>query len=117
MTRNSQSIDQKVLQQSIGLASSFLVTDTTTNPDGGKFTWFVGFSRLVDVVVALHMRGELELETINVASKACSECWTVSGAWRGLEDCKSKVREIASKLKKLLDPNGRTYRGEFVYAP
>ena len=110
-TRKSQRIDQGVLRQCLGLASSFLVTDTTMQPDQGIDTWFVGFSRLVDVLVALHARNELEHETIDAASKACSECWSASGSWRGLEECREGVRSVAKKLQKLLDANGRTYRG------
>ncbi|PFH52742.1 hypothetical protein AMATHDRAFT_1793 [Amanita thiersii Skay4041] len=116
-SRGSRSIDQKELCQCIGLASSFLVTDTTINPQTGIDTWYVGFSRVVDVVVALHSRNELELETINTASKACSECWMVAGSWRGLSNCRGKVKEVAAKLKRVLDPNGKTYRGEAVYTP
>ncbi|KAF8897551.1 hypothetical protein BD779DRAFT_386590 [Infundibulicybe gibba] len=117
MKRNSHPFDQKMLRQCIDLSSSYLITDATMNPDGGTASWYVGFSRLVDVVVALHARDELELETLSAASKACSECWTVAGTWRGLEDCREKVRSVAAKLKKLLDENGRTYKGERVYAP
>ena len=80
-------------------------------------TWRVGFNRLVDVVVALHARGELELETLNAASKACSESWSVSGSWGGLDGARDVVREVAIKLKRLLDENGRTYKGGRVYAP
>lgn len=117
MTRQSQSLDQSLLRQYIGLSSSFLVSDTTTDPDRGMSTWSVGFSRLVDIVVALHAREELELETVNTASKACSECWSVGGSWKGLEECREVVRKVAVKLQRLLDEGGRTYRGERVYAP
>jgi hypothetical protein len=107
-------IDQRVLRQCLGLASSFLITDTTINPLTGADTWYIGFSRLVDIVVALHARDELDLETVNIASRACSECWMVAGSWRGLLDCKNKVKEIATKLRMILDPNDRTYRGCIV---
>ncbi|KAG7449199.1 uncharacterized protein BT62DRAFT_929178 [Guyanagaster necrorhizus] len=112
-------IDQSLLRHCIGLSSSYLVTDTTTasSQTAGLQTWYLGFSRLVDVVVALHLLGSLELETVNAASKACSECWTVAGSWKGLETGREHVREVAGKLKRLLDENGRTYRGERVYAP
>lgn len=50
------------------------------------------------------------------ASKACSECWTAAGAWKGMEDCRVGVRTIAGKLRKLLDEGGRTYRGMCVYS-
>ncbi|KAK0486979.1 hypothetical protein EDD18DRAFT_1192671 [Armillaria luteobubalina] len=112
-------IDQSLLRHCIGLSSSYLVTDTTTasSQTTGIQTWYLGFSRLVDVVVALHSLGSLELETVNAASKACSECWTVAGSWKGLEMGREHVREVAGKLRRLLDENGRTYRGERVYAP
>lgn len=99
------------MRQCLGLASSFLIADLTTNPEGGLSTWLNGFGSLVDVVVALHARGELELESLSEASKACSECWTAAGTWRGMEDCRDGVRTIAGKLKRLLDEGGRTYRG------
>ncbi|KAF9221987.1 hypothetical protein BS17DRAFT_736510 [Gyrodon lividus] len=118
MTRDSGVIDQTILRRAIGLASSYLVTDASTNSESGINTWQTGFNRLVDVVVALHHRGELELETVNEASKACSECWSVAGTWRGMEECRQGVKEVAGKLKKLLDePNRRTYKGQKVYTP
>ncbi|KIK97156.1 hypothetical protein PAXRUDRAFT_825248 [Paxillus rubicundulus Ve08.2h10] len=118
MTRDSGAIDQAILRRAIGLASSYLVTDASTNSESGISTWQTGFSRLVDIVVVLHHRGELELETVNEASKACSECWSVAGTWRGMEECRQGVREVAGKLKKLLDePNRRTYKGQKVYTP
>ncbi|KAH0839734.1 hypothetical protein J3R83DRAFT_674 [Lanmaoa asiatica] len=112
MTRDAGAIDQAILRRAIGLASSYLVTDASTNPDGGVATWQTGFNRLVDLVVVLHHRGELELDTVNEASKACSECWSVAATWRGMEECRQGVKEVAGKLKKLLDePNRRTYQG------
>ncbi|KAJ7781218.1 hypothetical protein B0H16DRAFT_1497486 [Mycena metata] len=114
-------LDQEVLRVSLELASSFLVTDTSTNPDlhAGSHTWYTGLSQLVDILVAIHSKDpeELELDTINAASKACSECWTVAGTWRGLEECRDGVRKVGAKLKKLLDEDGYTYRGEYVYSP
>jgi len=104
-------ISQSVLRQCLGLASSFLITDLTTSPEKGLSTWLTGFSRLVDLVVVLHARGELELATLSEASKACSECWTAAGAWRGMEDCRQGVRANAGKLKGLLDEGGKTYQG------
>ncbi|KAG2042824.1 hypothetical protein BDR03DRAFT_942171, partial [Suillus americanus] len=117
-TQQSSAIDQAMLRRAIGLASSYLVTDTSTNSEHGIQTWSTGFHRLVDIMVALHSRGELELETVNEASKACSECWSVAGTWRGMEDCRQCVKEVAAKLKKLLDePHRRTYKGFKVYTP
>ncbi|TFK75890.1 hypothetical protein BDN72DRAFT_737555, partial [Pluteus cervinus] len=105
-------LDQPILRQTLGLASSYLVTDTSTNPNpsAGITSWSVGFNRLVDIVVVLHVRKELELDTFNAASRACSECWSVAGQWRGLDDSREVVRAVALKLKKLLDDNERTYQ-------
>ncbi|KAI0774289.1 hypothetical protein C8Q74DRAFT_823746 [Fomes fomentarius] len=119
MTRTSGKIDQMVLRRCIGLASSYLVTDVTmnTNAEMGVRTWRAGFNRLVDVMVALHTRQELEVETVNAASKACSECWSVAGSWREMDECREGVKAIATRLKGLLDGNGKTYRGQAIYAP
>ncbi|KAJ6613419.1 hypothetical protein B0H10DRAFT_1805404, partial [Mycena sp. CBHHK59/15] len=106
------SLDQAVLRRALALSSSYLVTDTSMNPRTGCTTWFVGLEQLVDLLIALHARQELELETVNAASRACSECWTVAGTWRGLEECREGVKKVGTKLKNLLDENGRTYRGE-----
>jgi len=83
-----------------------------TNPDDGISTWFTGLARLVDLVIVLHKRDELELETVSAASQACAECWTVAGNWRGFDDCRQRVREVGGRLKIILDPNERTYRGK-----
>jgi hypothetical protein len=117
MTTRSSTIDQAALRHCLGLSSSYLVSDTTTNPTGGIASWTAGLSRLVDVLTALHSRGELELETISAASKACSECWFASSNWRGLDEGKESVRKVAARLKRLLDENGRTFGGERVYVP
>lgn len=87
------------------------------NPERGLLTWYAGFSNLVDVLIALHSRGDLELETFNAASKACSECWSVAGTWRGLDESRECVKNVASKLRSMLDANGKTYRGEGIYVP
>ena len=117
MRRRSSTIDQGALRQCLGLSSSYLVSDMTMNPMGGIISWTAGLNQLVDVLAALHSRGELELETVNAASKACSECWSVAENWRGLGDCKESVRNVAGRLKGLLDENGRTYGGQSVYVP
>lgn len=117
MTARSSTIDQDVVRKCLGISSSYLITDTTTNPMEGMDSWCAGLSHIVNVLTALHSRGELELETINAASRACSECWTVAGNWRGLEEGRECVRKVAIQLKSLLDENGRTYKGEAVYVP
>ncbi|KAF9567296.1 hypothetical protein CPC08DRAFT_703208 [Agrocybe pediades] len=113
----SPTIDQQVLRNCIDLASSFLVTDTSTDPKRGVTTWFHGLDHLVNLVVLLHKNGELELETVSCASRACSECWTAAGNWRGLDECRIRLRDIGGKLKRILDPNEKTYKGDRVYAP
>ena len=115
MTRRSPTFDQGALRQCLGLSSSYLVSDTTMNPTGGIISWTAGLNQLVDVLAALHSRGELELETVNAASKACSECWSVAGNWRGLEESRETVRRVAARLKALLDENGSTFGGQSVY--
>jgi hypothetical protein len=117
MKTKSSIIDQSVLRQCLEHAASYLLTDTTTNPTGGINTWSAGLNRLVDILTALHAREELELETVNSASRACSECWTVAGNWRGLDESRECVRSVAVRLKTLLDENGRTFGGEMVYVP
>jgi hypothetical protein len=114
MTGEGGTIDQDRLRQCLGMSSSYLVTDTSTSPDGFK-TWFTGFSQLVDLMAVLHARGELELETMNEASKACAECWGIAGSWRSMVFAKEGVRAVALKLKRMLDENGQTYRGEPIY--
>ncbi|KIM46169.1 hypothetical protein M413DRAFT_441238 [Hebeloma cylindrosporum] len=110
---DSSKIDQKVVRQCINMASSFLLTDTTMNPGRGVATWFSGFSNLVDLIMVLDKRDELEIETLSAASRACSECWIAAGSWAGLIECRGRVEELAKKLKDILDHNKRTYRGSF----
>jgi len=135
MTHETGTIDQSLLRKCLGLASSYLITDTSMNAERGLSTWICGLNNLVDVLVALHVRGELELGTMNEASKVCSECWMIAGTWRELDESRVLVRGVASRLRtvgcrylvlhqgvlmdhwQLLDGNGKTYRGERVYAP
>lgn len=116
-THTSGSINQRVLRQCLALASSYLITDTTMNPEHGLCNWHTGFNQLIDVLVVLHKRGELELDTVNAASRACSECWTVAGSWREMDAGRESVRGVATRLKGLLDENGKTYHGGRVYVP
>jgi len=149
MSSESGVIDQRMLRYFLALSPAYLLLDSTTNstssfepqqrssrdssprsdsssgspsppPLSGIQTWDAGFNRLVDILLALHARGELELETLNVASQACSECWTVASSWPagGVgEETRVRVRNIASKLRSVLDENRRTYRGGLVYVP
>jgi len=107
------------VRECLELASSFLVSDLTMNPERqqGLNVWYTGFKQLVDLVVVLHRREQLDVATLNVATRACSECWTAAGNWRDLEDCRSCIREAAGKLRGILDPNSRTYRGMTVLFP
>jgi hypothetical protein len=117
MTAETGALDQDALRHALGLAASHLLADTATDGERGGARWAAGLVRLVDLLVVLHARGELEPATVNEASRACAECWAVAGAWRGLEPCREGVRAAAVKLRAILDPNGRTYRGDRVYAP
>src|SRR5258708_23282049 len=108
MTARSSTVEQDPVRQCLMLSSSYLITDTTTNPTEGMNSWCAGLNRLVDVLTALHSRGELELETISAASKACSECWTVAGNLRGVEGSKARAGRAAGLLQTLLEYHGRT---------
>jgi len=123
MTSKSGSIDQRILRYFIGLSPSYLLLDVTTGitntTTSGIETWNTGFLRLVDLLLALHLRGELELDTLNEASRACSQCWTVASSWPagGVGDqSREKVRHVAGKLRGILDPNRRTYQGNCLCA-
>lgn len=48
---------------------------------------------------------------------ALSECWSVSASYKGLEGGRDGVREIATRLKKILDEDGVRYKGQAVYVP
>jgi hypothetical protein len=91
-TQSSGTIDQQLLRDCIGLSSSYLISDTTMNIGSGLLTWNIGFNRLIDLLVVLHGRGDLELETVNQASKACSECWSVASSWKGMDDVRKCVK-------------------------
>jgi hypothetical protein len=99
MTHETGTIDQNLLRKCLGLASSYLITDTSMNAERGLSTWICGLNNLVDVLVALHVRGELELGTMNEASKVCSECWMIAGTWRELDGSRVLVRGVASRLR------------------
>ncbi|KAH7343826.1 hypothetical protein B0J17DRAFT_713983 [Rhizoctonia solani] len=105
--------------RTVVLAPSYLILDTTTlsSTTAGIQTWASGFHRLVDIMLVLHKREELQLETLNCASQACSECWTMTCAFQGLQDARAGVRSIAARLQSILDPNGIEYKGEKVYVP
>ena len=61
---------QAQLRSYIMLASSFLALDTTLkeHPQDGITSWRLGWDRIVDLLTALHYRGELEFATVNAAS-------------------------------------------------
>ncbi|CEL59525.1 hypothetical protein RSOLAG1IB_03458 [Rhizoctonia solani AG-1 IB] len=117
MTKEKGSIDQTSLCRTVGLAPSYLILDTTTlsSAAAGIRTWASGFHRLVDIMLVLHKRDELQIETLSRASQACSECWTMTCTFQGLEDARAGVRSIAARLQSVLDPNGIEYKGEKVY--
>jgi len=115
--RQNPAIDQSMLRSFIALSPSYLVLDSTTYEQQiyGILQWSQGFHRLVDILITLHARGELELETLNTTSRACSECWSVTASWNGLEEGKEGVRSVAARLKTILDSDGMHYRGRRVY--
>lgn len=117
MNEQEGTINQERLRMYLTLAPSYLLLDNSTNSSGGIASWSLGFRRLVAVLIPLHNLGKLELETVNAASKSCSECWSIASSWRNMENCRNTIREVAGELKNLLDENGRTYQGEQVYAP
>ncbi|KAJ3539780.1 hypothetical protein NMY22_g4586 [Coprinellus aureogranulatus] len=110
---SGMSIDQDILRQSLRLASSFLLADSTLNPELGLETWATGLGRLVDIVLALHQIDALEVETMCVAATALHDCWVAGGTFPGLEASRIRIREDGQKLKKLLDdPNRKIYKGQ-----
>jgi hypothetical protein len=118
MTRSTGSIDQTMLRNLLMLTPAYLIVDSTISSEGALERWASGFNHLVDVLLALHTTEQLETATVNEASKACSECWSVSGSYRGITaDTREVVRGIGARLKTILDADGRKYRGEHVYAP
>ena len=118
-TKEKGLIDQVSIRTTVGLASSYLILDTTTlsSSSMGVQTWMRGFHKLVDVMLALHTLGTLELETVNTASRSCSDCWSLTSSFAGLEEARAGVRGIAARLQGILDPNGTEYKGEKVYVP
>ena len=84
------------------------------NPMNGIMLWTKGLQQLIDILKVLHSNGELEPETMNAASKACSECWMVAEGWEDLGGGKAGVSRAAAQLKGLSDEND-TFRGEKVY--
>lgn len=127
--------DQNSVRYLLALASAHLITDVTTNlkPETesdqvtrgqaaavGLETWSKGFYLLADHILRLHDANELHLDTLNEASKACSECWMVAASWpAGVlgEQSRDVVRKIAGMLRSILDPNRTTYQGGLVYVP
>lgn len=118
MTHSTGSLDQVVLRRLLMLAPAYLIIDNTIKSEGGLGRWSAGFHRLVEVLLALDKTNQLEIETMNEASKACSECWSVTGTYKGLpESGREVVRAIGARLKSILDDDGVRYRGQKIYAP
>lgn len=138
--QSDNSDDQTSVRYLLALASAHLITDISTNipsssnapsnPDEttkrnqgaaqGLESWSKGFYLLADHIMRLHETNELDLDTLNEASRACSECWMVAASWpAGVlgEQSRDVVRKIAGQLRSILDPNRTTYRGGTVYVP
>jgi len=107
----TSSIDQNLLRECIRLAGSFLLTDTSMNPEGGLQTWSTGMKQLVEVVIALHKTGTLEVATMAVTSKACEECWVNSMNFPGLRGASTLMKELGLRLRDLLDEDKKSYKG------
>ncbi|KAF5333126.1 hypothetical protein D9611_002594 [Ephemerocybe angulata] len=105
------SIDQDLIRQSLRLASSFLLTDSSMNPETGLETWSIGLGRLIDIILSLHRANALEVETMREAASTLRECWTAGGNFPGLEDSRKRIREDGQKLKNLLDDKQQIYKG------
>jgi hypothetical protein len=132
---SDNSDDQESVRYLLALASAHLISDITTNiktdtesdqlkrgqaAAAGLETWSKGFYLLADHILRLHNANELHLDTLNEASRACSECWMVAASWpAGVlgEQSRDVVRKIAAMLRSILDPNRTTYRGGLVYVP
>jgi len=119
-TQSSGTIDQKELRNVIALAPSYLLVDSTVHPTtaDGVNQWALGFNRLCEVIIALHRKSDLELETLNEASRACAEAWSICGSWRGLDAGRNVIGNISTRLREnVLDPDGVSYKGQAVYVP
>lgn len=110
-------IDQKVIRDCLALSSSFLITDVGTNPTTGLAAWNAGLKGLVDVMIALHKKAQLEAATVSAASRACSECWSVADTWQHMENVRNCIGAVAKKLHGLLDKDRKSYQGTEVYTP
>ncbi|KAG9012653.1 hypothetical protein FRB94_005263 [Tulasnella sp. JGI-2019a] len=114
----SGTIDQTKLRQLVILAPSYLVLDSTTYPTTaeGVAEWSQGMNRICDVVIALHRKSALDLETLNEVSRSCAESWVICGSWRGLDSGRTAIQRVAGRLKEnVLDADGVRYKGETVY--
>jgi len=88
--------------------------------NAGLRSWSTGFRLLTDHILLLHSANLLHLDTLNEASRACSECWTITSSWPDratAAQSRDVVRSIAEKLRSILDPNQLTYQGGLVYVP
>jgi len=120
MTQSKGTIEQASLRHVIALAPSYLVVDSTTQatPADGVNQWALGFNRLCEVIIALHRKSELEIETLNEASRACAEAWSICDSWRGFDSGRNVIGNISTRLREnVLDADGVSYKGQEVYVP
>lgn len=140
----SGTIDQSQLRQLVALAPSYLVLDSTTYPTTaeGVAEWSQGMNRICDgtsfqlklmsgachgrcehstkrlsVVVALHRKLALELETLNEVSRSCAESWVVCGSWRGLDSGRTAIQRVAARLKENVLGKTRPFACSFAFEP
>jgi len=118
MTAAHNAIDQVRLRYWLSLSPSFLMLDvsTTSPPTLGIERWKNGLHSLVNVVVALHAKDQLEFETIDEAARALAQCWSITLGWTGMDYAQVSVQQVGEKLTSVLDIDDRSrYKGRVVW--
>lgn len=118
MTRNPLSngrLNQENLRNCLAMASSFMIADTTLNSESGIDSWTTGFKHLVELLLHLHRKGDLDPATMGMSIRACYECWVAIGSFQNLDRGRAVVQECGSKLRACLDEpvpgGGAKYKG------
>ncbi|EJU06402.1 hypothetical protein DACRYDRAFT_19572 [Dacryopinax primogenitus] len=116
-TEPRETIDQVVLRRWLLLLPTFLLLDTSTHPaPSGLLSWQLGLHSLISLMLALHAQDQLEWDTMNAASRALAECWSISLCWNGMEAAKGVVQSAGGRLKAVLDKDDPTrYKGRLLY--
>ncbi|KZO98185.1 hypothetical protein CALVIDRAFT_479224 [Calocera viscosa TUFC12733] len=110
-------VDQTLLRRWLTLTPTFLLLDSSSHPSpSGLLSWQLGLQALINLMLALHTRNQLEWETMNAASRALAECWSICLCWTGMELAKGAVQGAGGKLKAVLDRDDPTrYKGRPLY--